>query len=348
MKSFPSASTPTQNAERAANHRANPSRRGIGALLAAAAIGAALVAAPVLAQDYPTRPIRLVVPFPPGGANDIVARVVAPKLSDSLGQPVVIDNRGGAAGTIGADYVAKSAPDGYTLLMTPAPFVITQSLYKKLPYDGQRDFVPVALLTSAPFVLAVGAKSPANSMADLLALARSKPGTVNFSSPGNGSPAHLAGELLKTRTGLDMLHVPYKGGGPAVTDMIAGHVSFTLATPAEIMPHVKEGKARALAVTTADRTPLAQGVPTMREAGVPDYEITVWYGITAPRGTPSAVVARLEKAFAEVMANPEVRERMISMGLEPTPMSAAQFGEFLKREQSKWAELVRVSGATAD
>ena len=320
--------------------------RALIAVVVTAALG--VFAFPSLAQDYPTRPIRLVVPFPPGGANDIVARVVAPKLSESLGQPVVIDNRGGAAGTIGADFVAKSAPDGYTLLMTPAPFVITQSLYKKLPYDGQKDFVPVALLTSAPFVLAVGAKSPANSLSDLLALARSKPGEVNFSSPGTGSPAHLAGELLKTRTGLDMLHVPYKGGGPAVADMIAGHVSFTLATPAEIMPHVKEGKARALAVTTADRTPLAQGVPTMREAGVPDYEITVWYGITAPRGTPSAVVARLEKAFAEVMANPEVRERMISMGLEPTPMSAAQFGEFLKREQSKWAELVRVSGATAD
>lgn len=322
--------------------------RVILALIAAASAGAALVAAPVLAQDYPTRPIRLVVPFPPGGANDIVARVVAPKLSDTLGQPVVIENRGGAAGTIGADHVAKSASDGHTLLMTPAPFVITQSLYKKLPYDGQRDFVPVALLTSAPFVLAVGAQSPARSMAELLTLARSKPGAVKFSSPGSGSPAHLAGELLKTRTGIDMLHVPYKGGGPAVTDMIAGHVSFTLATPAEIMPHVKEGKARALAVTTADRTSLAQGVPTMREAGVPDYEITVWYGITAPRGTPAAVIAKLEKAFAEVIANPEVRDRMISMGLEPTPMGAAQFGEFLKREHAKWAELVRVSGATAD
>ena len=348
MKSFRPDSALRQNATRTSFRRVVPSMRGIVALVAIGSIVSALVASPALAQDYPTRPIRLVVPFPPGGANDIVARVVAPKLSDSLGQPVVIDNRGGAAGTIGADYVAKAAPDGYTLLMTPAPFVITQSLYKKLPYDGQKDFVPVALLTSAPFVLAVGAKSPARSMADLLALARSQPGAVNFSSPGNGSPAHLAGELLKTRTGLDMLHVPYKGGGPAVADMIAGHVSFTLATPAEIMPHVKDGKARALAVTTAERTSLAQGVPTMREAGVPDYEITVWYGITAPRGTPPAVVARIEKALVEVMANPEVRERMISMGLEPTPMGAAQFGEFLKREQAKWAELVRVSGATAD
>jgi tripartite-type tricarboxylate transporter receptor subunit TctC len=328
--------------------RANSGRRVFCQAAVGCLAGSLVSPHPASADEFPNRPIRLVVPFPPGGANDIVARVVAPKLSSSLGQPVVVDNRGGAAGTIGTDYVAKAQPDGHTLLMTPVPFVITQTLYKKLPYDGERDFVPVALLSSAPFVMAVGVSQPVKSLADLLSMARAKPGTVNFSSPGVGSPAHLAGELLATRSGTSLLHVPYKGGGPAVADMVGGHVSFTLATPAEIMPHVKEGKARALAVTTPARTSLAPDVPTMTEAGVPDYQITVWYGITAPRGTPTTVVARLEKAFLAAMRDTEVRERMAALGLESTPLGNEEFGAFLKREQTKWAELVRKSGATAD
>lgn len=315
----------------------------------AAIFTAAMFAAiPAAAQDYPARPIRIVVPFPPGGANDIVARVIAPKLSESLGQPVIVDNRGGAAGTIGADHVAKSAADGYTLLMTPAPFVITQSLYAKLPYDGQKDFAPVALLTTAPFVLATSASLPVKSLDDLLALARSTPGGVTFSSPGSGSPAHLAGELLKTRTGVSLLHVPYKGGGPAVADMIAGHVTFTLATPAEIMPHVSAGKARALAVTTLQRTPLAPGVPTVQESGVRDFELTVWYGISVPKGTPPAVIARLNRELVQVVRQPDVQERMKSLGMEATPSTPDEFGAFLKTEFAKWADLVAKSGAKAD
>lgn len=317
-------------------------------LIAATFVLTTFGSGPAQAQDYPTRPIRLVVPFPPGGANDIVARVVAPKLSESLGQPVVVDNRGGAAGTIGADHVAKSAPDGYTLLMTPAPFVITQSLYSKLPYDGQKDFVPVALLTTAPFVLATPVSLPAKSLDELLALARSKSGGVTFSSPGNGSPAHLAGELLKTRTGAPLLHVPYKGGGPAVADMVAGHVSFTLATPAEIMQHVSAGKVRALAVTTLQRTPLVPGVPTVHESGVRDFELTVWYGITVPAGTPPAVIARLNRELVAVMRQPDVQERMKVLGMEATPSTPEQFGAFLKTEFTKWADLVKRSGARAD
>lgn len=300
-----------------------------------------------IAQDYPTRPVRLVVPFPPGGANDIVARALVAPLTSALGQPIIVENKGGAAGTIGTDLVAKAAADGYTVLVTAVPFVITQSLYPKLPYDGQKDFIPIGLLTSAPFVLAVNAKHPAQTFSDLMALARQKPGSVSFSSPGSGTPAHLAGELIKTKGGVDMLHVPYKGGGPAVSDMLAGQVSFTLATPAELMPHVRSGKARALAVTSANRTPLAPGVMTISES-IPSFEITVWYGISVPRATPAAIVTKLEREFQAVMKLPEVRERMAGLGLDVTPMPAAQFGQFLKQETQKWGELVRVSGATAE
>ena len=329
---------------------ASPDRRRL--CLSSAMWG--LVSVPLLlprqarAQSYPQRPIKLVVPFPPGGANDIVARVLAPPLAAALGQPLVIDNRGGAAGTIGTDHVAKSAPDGLTLLMTPVPFVITQSLYPKLPYDGRRDLVPVALLTSSPFVLAVSSKHPARNLAELLAMAKKKPDAVSFSSPGSGSPAHLAGQLLKTQAGVEMMHVPYKGGGPAVSDMLAGQVDFTMATPAEIMSHVRGGAARALAVTTANRTPLAPGVPTVSESGIPGYELSVWYGITAPRGTPSAVIARLEQEFTTAVQAPQVRERLIALGMEITPMGANDFGAFLAKELQKWSELVRTSGATAD
>lgn len=317
-------------------------------VLASPGLGALLATETAVASSYPQRPIRLVVPFPPGGANDIVARVLAPPVATALGQPIIVDNRGGAAGTIGTDNVAKSAADGYTLLMTPVPFVITQSLYPKLPYDGKRDLIPIALLTSAPFVLAVGSRHPAQSLPELLDLATKSPGAVSFSSPGNGSPAHLSGELLKTRTGTNMLHVPYKGGGPAVADMLSGQVSFTMATPAEIMPHVQEGRARALAVTTAKRTPLAPGVPTIGEAGISDYEIAVWYGITAPRGTPPAIVTQLERAFGSAMQLPMVRDRLTTLGLEPTPLGAAEFGLFIAQELHKWGDLVRVSGATVD
>jgi tripartite-type tricarboxylate transporter receptor subunit TctC len=232
--------------------------------------------------------------------------------------------------------------------MTAAPFVITQSLYPKLPYDGDRDFVPIGLLTSAPFVLAVSAKHPAQSLGQLMEMARQKPGTISFSSPGAGSPAHLAGELIKTKGAVNMLHVPYKGGGPAVSDMLAEQVTFTLATPAELMPHVRAGKARALAVTTAARTPLAAGVPTVAESGIPGFEISVWYGVTVPRGTPPAIAGRLEREFLNVMKLPEVRDRLTSLGLEVTPLAAAEFGQYLKRETQKWGELVRVSGATPD
>lgn len=324
--------------------------RGTLVATLAALLGfAGTVAMPLsAAETSPARPIRLVVPYPPGGANDIVARMVAPKLSEALGQPVVIETRGGAAGTIGADYVAKSQPDGHTLLMTPAPFVITQSLYPALPYDGQRDFAPVGLLTSAPFVLAVGAQHPARNLQDLVTLARAKPDTVTFSSPGNGGQAHLAGELLKVKTGAAFLHVPYKGGGPEVTDVIADHVAFTLATPAELMPHVRDGKARALAVTTTQRTSFAPDVPTVQEAGIPGFEITVWYGVTVPRGTPAAVVARLEHDLLAVIKSPEVRERMAGMGPEVAPLSADAFGQFSRAGQAKWAALVRASGARLD
>lgn len=322
----------------------------IGGRRAARALLVALVAVcgSPAAQDFPVRPIRLVVPFPPGGANDIVARVVAPKAGEILGQPIVIENKGGAAGTIGSDLVAKSRADGYTLLMTPVPFVITQTLYPKLPYDGQKDFAPVALLTRAPFLLATSSSLPLRSLADLVASAKSRPGAVNFSSAGSGSPAHLAGELLRKTAGVDIVHVPYKGGGPAVADMVAGHVTFTLATPAEILPHVAAGKARALAVTTLARSALAPDAPTVVEGGYPGFEITVWYGVAAPAGTPAPVVDRLAAAFSAAVASPDIRERLTAMGMEAAYLGPDAFGRFLRAEHDKWAQLVRDSGAKPD
>ncbi len=322
----------------------------VGALWLALPLSLGLLAVPAQApaQDFPSRPIRLVVPFPPGGANDIVARVVAPKVGELLGQPVVVENKGGAAGTIGADFVAKSKPDGYTILMTPVPFVITQTLYPQLPYDGQKDFVPIALLTRAPFLLATPVGLPVRSLADLVALGKSKPGGIAFSSPGNGSPAHLAGELLRKTSGAQFVHVPYKGGGPAVADMIGGHVAFTMATPPEILPHVASGKARALAVTTSARTPLSPETPTVSESGYPGFEITVWYGVTAPRGTPPEIIERLSKAFAAASNTPEIRERMTGLGMEVSVLGPAEFGQFLRTEHEKWAQLVRESGAKPD
>lgn len=319
----------------------NALRRALCALVAALPLAAG-------AQAFPDHAMKLVVPFPPGGANDIVARVVAPKAGEILGQPIVIENKGGAAGTIGSDLVAKSRADGYTLLMTPVPFVITQTLYPKLPYDGQKDFAPVALLTRAPFLLATSSSLPLRSLADLVASAKSRPGAVNFSSAGSGSPAHLAGELLRKTAGVDIVHVPYKGGGPAVADMVAGHVTFTLATPAEILPHVAAGKARALAVTTLARSSLAPGTPTVAEAGYPGFEITVWYGVAAPAGTPAPVVDRLAAAFSAAVASPDIRERLTAMGMEAAYLGPDAFGRFLRAEHDKWAQLVRDSGAKPD
>ena len=328
--------------------QANRSRRILAGTIAALAFAAgAPFSSPALAA-YPEKPVRLVVPFPPGGANDIVARVIAPELTKALGQTVIVENRGGAAGTIGTDHVAKSAPDGYTLLMTPVPFVITQSLYTNLSYDGSKDFQPVALLSVAPFVLAAGPKAPADSLQALLSLGKENPGRISFSSPGSGSPAHLAGELLKKQSSIEFLHVPYKGGGPAVQDVAGGHIDFTFATPAEIMPQVKGGKLKALGVTSAQPTSLAEGVPTMSEAGVPGYEISVWYGVTVPTGTPNSVIATLEKALLAVLDIPEIKTRFTEMGLDTAPMTAAQFGDFLAQEREKWGELVRISGARAE
>lgn len=300
------------------------------------------------AQSYPTRPITLIVPFPPGGIIDGTARVLEAALSKELGQPIVIENKGGAAGTIGSDWVAKSRPDGYTLLMTPVPFVITQTLYPKLPYDGQKDFAPIALLTRAPFLIAASTSLPLRSLAELVASAKSRPGAVNFSSAGSGSPAHLAGELLRKTAGVEMVHVPYKGGGPAVADMVAGHVTFTLATPAEILPHVAAGKARALAVTTLARSALTPETPTVAESGYPGFEITVWYGVAAPAGTPGPVVDRLAAAFSAAVASPDIRERLTGMGMEAAYLGPDAFGRFLRAEHEKWAQLVRDSGAKPD
>lgn len=300
------------------------------------------------ADTYPDRPINIIVPFPPGGANDIVARVLAPKLSSAVGQPVIIENKGGAGGTIGAASVARAKPDGYTLLMTAVPFVITQSLYSKLPYDGAKDFTPITLLTNAPFLLAASPSLDVQSLSDLLALAKAQPGKVTFSSPGNGSPAHLAGELINKRSGVKMMHVPYKGGGPAVADVVAGHISFTLATSAEIMPFASQGRLRVIGATSKNRISFLPEIATLHESGLPNYEISVWYGISAPTGTPRNVIDLLNKELNAIIKQPDVQERLKVIGMESSGTTAGQFGEFLRLETTKWGQLVRDSGAKVE
>lgn len=310
----------------------------------AAAIG---VAGGALAQApaYPSKPIRLVVPFAPGGASDILARTVATRLAERLGQPVVVDNKPGAATTVGAAEVAKAPHDGYTLLLAPAPFVITQFMYPNLPYDAPKDFTGVALLASSPLVVTVHPSVTAKTIPELVALSKAKPGSITYGSPGNGSVPHLATELLKTRVGGDFTHVPYKGGGPAVTDLVAGHIVMMMASPLEVSQHVAAGKLRYLAASTKKRSPIVPDVPTLDELGVKDYEVIAWFGIVAPSGTPKAIVERLSSEIGRIIESPEVKEKIGASGGEITFRDAASFDKFLASERALWSGVVKTSGA---
>ncbi len=300
------------------------------------------------ADTYPSKPITFVVPFPPGGANDILARILAPKLSLAFNQPVLVENKGGAGGTIGAAFVAKSKPDGHTLLMTAVPFVITQSLYPKLPYDGVKDFTPITLLTSPPFLLAVNPSLGVKSLNDLLALAKAQPGKLTFASAGNGSPGHLAGELLNKRAGTKMTHIPYKGGGPAVADVVAGHISFIMATSAEIMPFANQGRLTVLGATSKNRISFLPQITTLHETGLPNFDLTVWYGISAPAGTPPDVISLLNKELRAILKQPDIQERLKGIGMESSDTTPEQFGQFIASETTRWGQLVRDSGAKAE
>ena len=300
------------------------------------------------AQAYPTKPIRIVVPFAPGGASDVLARLVGQKLSERLGQPVVVENKPGATTTLGAAEVAKAPADGYTLMLAPAPFVIAPLMYQKLTYDGAKDFTGVALLASSPLILTVHPSVGVSTPQELLALGKAKPGTVAYGSPGSGSVPHLATELFKLRTGTDFTHVPYKGGGPAVTDLVAGHIGMMFASPIEVSQHVAAGKLKYILTSTTDRVPSLPNVPTAREVGVTGFDVVAWFGIVAPAATPKDVVGKLSQEIGQILAAPDVREKFAAQGAEITFLPADEFNRFLAREREQWAQAVKVSGAKLD
>ena len=316
-----------------------------------AALGALalLLAAGAWAQAYPTKPIRLVVPFPAAGTTDILAREVAQRLSVSFGQSVIVDNRPGAAGNIGSDLVAKSAPDGYTLLMgTVGTHAINPSLYTKMPYDHVKDFVPIVLVAGVPNVLEVTPSLPVNSVADLIKLAKDKPGQLNFASSGSGTSIHLSGELFKTMAGVDMMHVPYKGSAPAVTDLMGGQVQLMFDNLPSSLAQIKAGKLRAIAVTSAQRAPALPNVPTIAESGLPGFEASSWFGLLAPSGTPAAVVARINADVNQWLQTAEAKEKLLAQGAAPAGGTPEQFAAHIRAETEKWAKVVKVSGAKVD
>ena len=318
-------------------------------LRAAVALLAFAAAAHAAAQGYPTKPIRLVVPFPPGGAVDFYARVVQPPLGELLGQTIVIDNKAGASGMVGAEIVAKSPPDGYTLLLgNIASLAINVGIYPKMPYDPLKDFTPVVRTVDVNYVLVVHPSLSAKSVAELVAYARANPGKLSYGSAGSGSLPHLGTELFKARTGTDIVHVPYKGGGPMVTDLLGGNVQMVIADQANLMPHVQSGKLRALAVATAKRSANAPDLPTIAEGALPGFEATAWQGLVGPAGMPPDVVRRLNDAFNKVMAMPAVREKLIGGGLDPVGGTPEQFGRFIGTEIAQWTKIAKDVGAKAE
>src|SRR5688572_30720890 len=295
------------------------------------------------AQPYPAKPLRLIIPFPPGGSNDVVGRAIGAQLAERLGQGVVVDNRGGAGGILGMDAAAKAAPDGYTLLLISVSYPMNIAL-GRMTAESTRSYVPVSMLGSGPSVLAVPAASPANTLQDLISLAKSKPGVLNAASAGPGSFQHLATELFKLQSGVDVVIVQYKGGGPALTDLLAGHVQMNLGSLIQILPHIKSGKLKALGLGGARRNPALPDVPTIAEAGVPGFEASNWWGMLAPAGTPAPIVERLRKEIEAVLDSPEIRKRFDVEGAEVIKMSPAAFTAFMSSETEKWSRVVKQGG----
>ena len=294
------------------------------------------------AQGYPSKPLRIIVPFAPGGSTDIVARILADKLTTSLGQSVVVDNRAGAAGNIGAEAVAKAAPDGYTLLMaTTGVMAINNALYKNMTYDAARDLEPVSFTTSITNVLTVPLEIPAKSVAELIALAKAQPGKLSFASSGAGSSTHLSGELFKSMAGIDVLHIPYKGSGQALIDLMAGRVSMIFDNMPSVLTYIRGGKLRGLAVTGTKRSAAMPELPTIAEAGVPGYESLSWSGIAVPAGTPKEIVLRLNREIGSVLAMADVRQKLTELGADPVGGSPEVFAEHVRKERDKWSRLVR-------
>ncbi|MBC7781050.1 MAG: tripartite tricarboxylate transporter substrate binding protein [Proteobacteria bacterium] len=299
-------------------------------------------------STWPTKPVRMIVPFPAGGGTDILARMVAQKLNEALGQPVIIDNRGGAGGTLGTEVAAKSAPDGYTLILVSGSHAINPGLYRTLPYDTVNDFAAISLIATSPGILVVHPALPAKSVRELIALARTRPGQLNYASAGSGTPPHLAAELFRTMASVDIVHVPYKGNAAALADVIGGHVSLTFPTMPSALPHVRSGKLRALAVTGARRSPAAPEIPTLAEAGLPGYEATSWYGLLAPARTDPGIITRLHRDVSGMLASADVKDRFAGQGLEPAANTPQQFAALIRSEIAKWSKVVKASGARAD
>jgi len=302
-----------------------------------------------VAQDFPSRSVRLVVPFPPAGVTDRIARLAGQKLGEFWRQPVVIDNRPGASGMIAAELVAKAAPDGYTLLFGHiGTHAINASLFAKLPYHPVRDFAPVSLLATVPNLLLIHPSVPANSVTELIVLAKARPGTLTYASPGSGTSGHMAGELFKSLAGVDIVHIPYKGAGAALQDVLSGQVSMLFDTVASSLPQARAGKLKGLAVTSAARVPIAPEIPTVAESGVPEFEIAPWFGVLAPAGTPAQVVAKLSADLRRAVQSDEVREPLSSQGVTLIGSSPQEFAAHIEREIPRWARIVKASGARAD
>ena len=311
------------------------------------ALSTQLACGPSLAQGYPSKPVRIIVPAAAGGPTDVVVRSIAPKFAESLGQSVLVDNRGGSGGVIGTDLIAKAPPDGHTIAMVFISYATNPTLFAKLPYDTLRDFAPVTLVGYQTAVLVLHPSLPANSVKELIALAKARPGKLNYAGD-TGSAAHLAGELFKYMTGTSIVHVPYKGNAPALIDTLAGHIPFMFNAIITCLPYVKAGKLKALAVTSAQRSSLAPELPTMIESGLPGFEVTPWYGIIAPARTPKAVIGRLHGDIVKVLRTPDVKDRLSSQGVEVVGSTPEQFDAYIRKEISKWEKVLKAAGIRAN
>ena len=317
-------------------------------MVQAVAVALAMTGGSAMAQAWPSKPINLIVPFPAGGTTDVLARALAEKLTQSLGQTVIVESKPGAGATLGADYVAKAKPDGYTLLVGAVHHTIASSVYKKLPYDFQTDLAPITTIAMVPNVLVVNASTPVKNVTELVALLKAKPGTYNYGSNGNGTAQHLIGTQFQNMTGTDITHIPYKGSGPLVTDLIGGQVTMSFDTVTPVLQHIKAGKLRPLAVTTGKRSSALPDVPTLDEAGLKGFNIGTWFGVLAPAATPRDILARLNTEMVKVIQSPEFRKRMDEIGAEPIGNSADQMAQQIKGETEKFAKLVKEAKVTIE
>ena len=312
-------------------------------------LACALLIGTAHAQDvYPSKPLRLILPFPPGGGTDILGRLLAERLAANLGQPVVTENRGGAGGNVGAEAAARAAPDGYTIVLVAPSLAISPTLYSKLNYDPVKDFAPIGLVASVPNVMITHPSVPAQNLREFIALAKSKPGGMNFGSGGSGTSNHLAGELLNLAAGIKLVHVPYKGVNLAMNGVLAGEVHLAFIGIPVPAPHIKAGRLRALAVLARERSPMLPDVPTAEEAGLGNFDVTTWYGILAPAGTPRPIITRLNAEFGKIMHSPEMKERLATMGTDPMTSTPEDFAAYIQREIAKWGDVIRKAGLRAD